>query len=727
MQLIILKSFNDTEAYIERVRTLADQHRESFGFLPASAYTELAVKDRLWVAIDKNTGNLCGFLSFGGRYPQVKIFQLFVEESVRRHRVGERLIVGLKEVSQRAGVQTISARIAADLPANKFWERMGFRLIRQEAGGKVRDRMINVRGLEIPSTSLWPTEVGHSSSVDWLNNSLPNRPTLETQSYALDLNVFFDVLRRRVDGPAATRVLTAALSNDIRVCVTAEFADELRRHSNGVDGDPVLALAVGLPTLPRVDRVVLQPIVNEIRGFFVVGTPKSGKKVDNELSDFNHLASCIHHKMTGFVTRELSILGKVDKFRQRYGLEVLSPAELFPEIDDEVDGKKGTLATIGDTELSILDLREANRPDAEEFLAKRGVPASLTAEILDPGTTHRRKKRLELRVNHQLIGIASWPLTNVVGFENHIYLIINETSKFSTAAIDHVIESALRSLPNNRLLRIDLSLSSDQAQTRDTAVRRGFVARDQSQNSLIGMSRFAYRGIVSAIGWAEFSADLDKYAGVQLAGRFPTFEEAANTGIVAKLRNGESRDISLFDFETRFAPVILGCAGRPVVMVPIQEQYASQLIETIARQRTFLPSKEAALLLERAYFMSPSARSTLQRGALVIFYVSGKGGGRKEAIGVGRITFCDVVSTEQALLTLSRQGVLEKSELESKSDSKGRLGVFTFDNFLQFDVPLPYKTLLAMGCIGGANLVTAQRLSTELSQKVFAAAFNRGA
>jgi GNAT superfamily N-acetyltransferase/predicted nucleic acid-binding protein len=632
MHLAILKNFDRTEAYIDRARGLADAHRESFGFLPASAYTELAVKNRLWVAIDEEAEELCGFLSFGGRYPHVKIFQLCVIESVRRHAIGSKLIAELKEVSRATGVQTISARIAADLPANKFWERVGFRLIRQEAGGKTRDRIINVRGLEVPATSLWPTETINSSGTDWLRHVSVNRPTLETQSYALDLNVFFDVLRKRVDAPAGTRVLTAALNNDIRICVTAEFADELKRHSNDVGNDPVLALAVGLPTLPRVELAVLQPILNELRELFVVGTPKSGKKVANELSDFIHLATCIHHKMTGFVTRELSILEKVDVFRRQYGLEVLSPTELFSEIDEELAGKNRTFTEIGESELSILDLDETNRAEAEEFLKTRGVSAHLTMEILDPGTTHRRKRRLELRVNNRLIGVASWPLSSVMGYENHIYLIINETSKFSIAVIDHVIESALRSLPENKLLRIALSLSSDQLQTRDTAVRRGFITHEKSENSLTSMYRFAYRGIISATQWTEFGADLEKYSGVQLVGRFPTIEEAANTGIVVKLKNGESKDISLFDFETLFSPAILGCVDRPAVLVPIRERYASQLIEAVARQRTLLPTKEAALLLERAYFMSSSIRSKLQRGELVILYVSGKDGGRKEVL-----------------------------------------------------------------------------------------------
>jgi hypothetical protein len=40
---------------------------------------------------------------------------------------------------------TISARVAADLPANDFWERVGFRCIRTEVWGATTGRRINVR------------------------------------------------------------------------------------------------------------------------------------------------------------------------------------------------------------------------------------------------------------------------------------------------------------------------------------------------------------------------------------------------------------------------------------------------------------------------------------------------------------------------------------------------------------------------------------------------------
>ncbi len=157
MQIRILTEYQDVEPYLDSVCNLADKNRDSLGFLPASAYRELAVRGRLWPVIDQNSAGPLGYLMFGGRYPHIRVFQLFVTEGARKHGVGKQLISTLKDTAGRWAVQTITARVAADLPANAFWERQGFRLIRQEKGGETTDRVINIRAFEVPYTSLWAT------------------------------------------------------------------------------------------------------------------------------------------------------------------------------------------------------------------------------------------------------------------------------------------------------------------------------------------------------------------------------------------------------------------------------------------------------------------------------------------------------------------------------------------------------------------------------------------
>ena len=64
------------------------------------------------------------------------------------------LIESLKEYAKKNNYHTILARVAADLPANKFWDKMNFRIFRQEPGGRTTGRLINIRGYSLEDNNL---------------------------------------------------------------------------------------------------------------------------------------------------------------------------------------------------------------------------------------------------------------------------------------------------------------------------------------------------------------------------------------------------------------------------------------------------------------------------------------------------------------------------------------------------------------------------------------------
>jgi hypothetical protein len=204
----------------------------------------------------------------------------------------------------------------------------------------------------------------------------------------------------------------------------------------------------------------------------------------------------------------------------------------------------------------------------------------------------------------------------------------------------------------------------------------------------------------------------------------PFYSELLNTGLVLKARNDIFPLVaSLCDFETLISPGFLLASGRQAVLVPIREAYARSLIGLHAPQLELLPSPEALLRLEKAYFLTPGRDHLFVRGTLIIFYVSGAGGGRKQAIGIARTTFSDTITVEQALLSLVRQGVLPETELRERAGVSGRLTAVTFDNFLAFPNPVSYSALKQLRCISGANLVTAEKLSFRQLEKILSRAF----
>ena len=90
-------------------------------------------------------------------------------------------------------------------------------------GGAARNRTINVRVRQLNTPTLFGYPEGKPVS---------GLPTLArgksgyTPVYAIDLNVFFDVVKRRPRAEHASQVIGAALDNVIRVVVTEEFAAE---------------------------------------------------------------------------------------------------------------------------------------------------------------------------------------------------------------------------------------------------------------------------------------------------------------------------------------------------------------------------------------------------------------------------------------------------------------------------------------------------------------------
>ena len=127
--------------------------------------------------------------------------------------------------------------------------------------------------------------------------------------------------------------------------------------------------------------------------------------------------------------------------------------------------------------------------------------------------------------------------------------------------------------------------------------------------------------------------------------------------------------------------------------------------------------------LEKAYFRKPNNVDAFKKGMPVIFYVSGKNNGPQEVVGSARITYSDRMTSQEAILNLARQGVLSITEMNEMTDSTNKLHAITFDNFCLFPNRISYQSLKDMGCVSGANLVTAEFLSNEKLHTIFKKAF----
>ncbi|MDQ3060138.1 MAG: GNAT family N-acetyltransferase [Pseudomonadota bacterium] len=718
----LLKLPNETEALIDQVIACADSHKSSFGFLPHQSYHEAAARGRLWIYINHQS-TILGYLFFGGRDQNITITQLYVNPKFRSTGIGTFLLNKLKQHAKNSGHQTISARVAADLPANAFWEKADFLIIRQLKGGQAKDRVINSRAYDVPSNSLWNT----NSSQPHSELFLATGPQLLSPNYVLDLNVFFDVTKDRLDAEAARQLMGSALSNRLRICVTPEFCNELQRHTHSKNEDPILNLAKSLPTLPFISPEILHDKIQELGKIIFPETNRSKSRRANDASDLIHLASCIHHNTSGFVTREKAILRCAELLKNKYRLDVVSPADIHLNFDHHPKEDFPLSSWISGKDFQLSELKESQRQNIEEFLTINiGLDKNEMQWILDAGTDKSPRRRITANTDTGLIGFASWSLNTIGRHTIACNIFVEKQNAIAQHFVDHALQRICDDLHHGSPTAINLITLQDQQIVVDTALERNFVAiLNATSERFCEFKRTAYKGVVLPENWLNFRQKLLSHSETELPERFPTFPEACHTGLAFSLKGKTSpKPKKLLAFETFFAPLLLITPGRPSVIVPIRESYAENLLKITKAQISLLPSKEAQLRIERAYFGKSGLGKMLNPLGIAVFYVSGNGGGPKEAVGLARITYSGKISGVSAQSEYSRLGVLEDRTLNEISDKNGKVGIFTFDSFVKFDRPISFNTLKKLDCISGANLITTQRIKFDQLTRIVKAGFS---
>ena len=696
--------------YVQQVRTLADEHRREFGFIPRNAYGDAALREKLWVAVDSVSRDFRGYLYFGGRHPRMKVFQICVAPGNRSSGIARRIISEFIQYSQRLSCLNITARVLSTLPANRFWRNQGFEIIRQTPG-KGEEATLNLYSKDLDGPSLFPRDGYSQSSGDPATFQIdPRRPLLPTPSYVFDLNVLFDVLRDRDAGQCA-QILASALSHHIRLFVTQELIGELERNSRNPSADPILAFAKELPRLPRPEPIKLHALIEELRKLFASTPPGPRRWTVNDTSDHIHLATSIHHQAFGFITSDAAILRNSETLHDRYGLHVVSPADIVDSFEPDDDQRLATAITLETRKIMVSEVDDGNHADAHEFLLNRSSEGRDVAALLAHDPLQSRPDSIVVSSSGQIVAMGVWSAMPGAGRNAVLHVYVEEEHPDSDGAIDHVLEWGAGAGKRGQTWLFSLKIPRDQIRTRETARRRGFCTRRHSTSASIELSRVVNKGVVTEREWRGFRRDFLDLTSLALPDGIPLYEEMKNTGIVLG-RDGHqpSLTLSLFDYETFISPGYLLGPGRGAVIVPIRETYSDELLPPTRRQGLLFSQSEAAFRLERAYFLRAGMHKRLRRGTIVVFYVSRP---RHQAVALGRVTFSATLTKTRALLNMTRQGVLTEAEIHQRTNDRDEIAVFTFDNVLPFVHSVDFQILKDMACVDGANLVTAQAISGE--------------
>ena len=709
----LLRQYEETRSLLTDVRSAADADRAALGFLPETVYEQAAAEGRLWVAVDSED-KYVGHLLFGGTRLSLRVFQLAVSINSRRQGIATMMLAKLEEYGETHGYMSVLARVAADLPANPLWNRCGYPVLRQLPGAGPKPRTINLRGRQLRVPTLFGDNL--STPQQQPRISYIDRPLVSELIYVVDLNVLFDILKNRIGQYVAQRVITLALAGPYRLYVTSEAQNELSRTSIDPAADSALRFVRDLPALPHVATTETLPMMEQLtsivhRGLHFTDLPP------NEQSDLVHLSHSIHHRVRGFVTSDKKLLQANDAIRDRYGLEIVSPIDLT----ETHDPPSLYSATTGSHVVTTRYMTESERSRVERFLASLGVSPELSAEALQPMAGGSNRSRLIAATDVSIVAYASWddvPSPNISA-----YFFADETFSQAPRVIDCVLAALTESLPFGRLVRIELQTLTEQNICRETALSRGYQSLPPSGAFHSSrLCKVSFRGPAYEESWIALAREFRQFTGLTLSSKMPPNAEFTNTGVLMQGR--VDHIMPLFDFETLLSPIMLVCRRRTCVVVPIRLTFAESLLGFSNRQGKLFPEAEVALHSEKAYFRSPRGAGIVERGGIIIFYITADKKGGKQMVGSARATSTSVLAWEKALVDFSRQGVLSKTDLAKMADANGNIHAFTFDNITLFPRPLNLELLKKKKILRNQTLIRPFRLDAQATLRLFKLAYS---
>lgn len=700
----------DVIPYLSFVKAGADSAKEELGFLPEKVYDSLAASGKLLVATVSASGkeSYAGHLMFGGIYPHARVFQLFVDARCRGNGIARHLINHLKERLTANQWLSIKASVADDLAANDVWAHMGFRVVRTRAGGSTRKRRINVRVLDLDTPSLFAFMRGPERQEGLrLAERLSQRPI-----YLIDLNVLFDTIRKRPRSLSAVKVIRAGLSNSIRLMVAAEFTAELLRTSADTSNDPVLAFASQLDSLSRPPENILRSLVDKLALEIFPDRAARGTLTERDRSDLIHIATTIHHGAAGFVTSENAILRASAYLHDIHRIDVIGVEEFAEIVDAGVRVPRASTTSVASGTLRTNRNQENDLPDARTFLETMRAEREFVREAL--ACQGGAVQWLLATGASGPLGFAKWEVHSGLRRTVDVYLCVDEGHQAAETIIDHLLDLIPREVSSVAPALVRLHIPSGQVMTRQTALAMGFLPPDGASEGTPKLQRLAVGRVISAANWASVRQSLSSVAALSLPAQLPNFA-AANPRVLV---NAGQLDIemSLADIERALSPVLFLFSGRGGVIVPIQEQFARELLGS-SPQLSALDPPEAILRRERVYYSGRNKLRCMTPGTMMLFYESLKGKGRGCVIAVARITDSRVVSKVEALGKVKQRGVLDDRTLEHRSVSK-EVTETSFDNIFLFKSPVALKRLRELGCADGSNLVSARAISFDMLAQV---------
>lgn len=279
------------ETAVNEIQEIADQYKKELGgVLSPALIIDSFQRDKIITA--KRGLKVVGFLIHGSmKESAVVVSYTATHKSFKGQNIGTLLVDRLIQKAREANVAYIVANVREDLPANKFWQKMGFAYTHCK-------RSSNKRGKQLCSYRLCLRNLFGEESPRF-------NPYLTA---VLDTNQIISLLENRKGRDLIEKLFKAFFENKIRLMISEEFNVEAQRAIRSES--PLLTFVRTLEVVSTTKGKKYNGDVEKLMGILFPGNVQGQRRYNQNLSDCHHLITCAREKITYFITHDGTVLSK---------------------------------------------------------------------------------------------------------------------------------------------------------------------------------------------------------------------------------------------------------------------------------------------------------------------------------------------------------------------------------------------------------------------------------
>lgn len=306
-------TIDESSQWLGDVQKLGDDSRLTLGFMPAQAFVDYAKRKQILALIIDD--ELAAYTMFRYKKTSLIIVHLCVSAKHRGHGYAKELMNVLYQ-QEKDYVSQFKLSCRRDYSLDNFWYSLGFAPMAEKPGRASKTN-------SILTTWIRP------------NPECKNLFTVDIDSDAEKIRVVLDsniVIALYSENEVEVNALTQDfLSDYVEYYISTEVFNEINKQSDSeVRNNSRDFIKSWFSIIPSYD----EQLYVEVRKHLL--SLKNAKEYSNTWYDISHISYAIAFGADAFVTRDTAWLNTTisDAIFEKYGLRILSPAELIRYIDE---------------------------------------------------------------------------------------------------------------------------------------------------------------------------------------------------------------------------------------------------------------------------------------------------------------------------------------------------------------------------------------------------------